>query len=94
MAGPSRIYVGDSTVLDETPDSGVLTLEKTATLVRTYRGPYALCRNSVFPRGTLGSGQMAGWVISKSEVRHKRGDIGLLTVTWEAGYGSQPTAPA
>jgi hypothetical protein len=50
-----------------------------------YRGPIGLCWSGALLRGTFGTGFRLGWVVTSSEVKWERLNIGTLTINWEVG---------
>ena len=77
------IQLGQVTTVIETADSKQLTLDVKTTLVRSYKGPYSVCKLGAVPRGALGVGEMLGWVVAKCELLPERGGIATLRMTWE-----------
>lgn len=57
-----------------------------------YMGRQSVCAANMLARGTFGSGFRAGWVVNQCTVDTQRGDIGTLTIEWEAG-GASATQP-
>lgn len=74
-----------STALEFQVETGTLTLAERATFTDVYRGPIETCRLGLLRRGTFGSGSRLGWVVTSSKVEMEKGDIGKLTINWEAG---------
>jgi hypothetical protein len=52
---------------------------------RVYRGTYTLCWSSRLYKGTAGTGDETGFVVQSCTVVRDRGDMGVMTVVWEAG---------
>jgi len=55
------------------------------TTTDVYRGLLQLCLNSTMLRGTYGSGERLGWVVTSSTVTRERKGIAILTIKWEVG---------
>jgi hypothetical protein len=55
----------------------------TITATQVFKGPHALCLSSAPLKGTAGSGDFAGLLVSKATVVREKGGIGLLTITYE-----------
>ena len=88
MAG-TPTWVGPTNQLLEMPDSPVYDLGQTnPTCTRTYMGPHALVLASILPRGTVGTGVMAGWIVTRCNAARQRGALGKLVIT----YGANGTA--
>ncbi len=62
-----------------------LTLADRTMASDVYRGPLALCQACTLRRGTYGTGDRLGWVVTRSTVNSERKGIGLLTIAWEVG---------
>ncbi|MCX6922605.1 MAG: hypothetical protein NT154_05230 [Verrucomicrobia bacterium] len=50
-----------------------------------YRGPINLCRSGALLRGTFGTDDRLGWVVTNSDVDWESRGIGTLTINWEVG---------
>ena len=87
-----KIWKGPTNALVFAPTTGGLIGGDRVRTTDVYRGPLALCQNSVLARGTFGSGFRSGWVVNQSYCSNERGGIGTLTHEWEAG-GAYATAP-
>jgi hypothetical protein len=100
MPGPAApagvIWKGQPTnYLVELPDSGSIALNDRSTYIRKYAGLYdPTVLLSILPRGTFGTGGMAGWVVAdcRAERHPDKKSLGILTLTWEAG-GAYATIP-
>lgn len=77
-------WKGPTDTLIEQANSPQVEAAERWTVTRTYKGLYTLCRSSIVPRGTGGTGDEAGYICAKSTVTRERGNIGTLTVVWEA----------
>lgn len=84
---PLPIWKGFSGLIIQ-PESGKLSLSDRATFTDVYKGPAATCEGGVLRRGTFGSGDRAGWVVTSSISENEKGGIGKLTINWEAGGAS------
>lgn len=82
---PDPDWRGPTNQLIEDPTSPQITYADKATRVRTYRGLHSLCVASALPKGTVGTGDEAGYIVASSVVTRERGRIGRLVITWEAG---------
>lgn len=83
-----------STALEEAPDSPVIECGEKVTVTRIYSGAYALCDASRLYRNTIGTGNMAGFMVSSSKVQSFKPGMATLTIVWEAsGAGSGATLP-
>jgi hypothetical protein len=88
-------WSGPTNALVVQPSSPHLTYGERVKAVDIYRGLQSLCASSMIPRGTFGTGFRAGWVCTQSEVTTERGNIGTLTIEWEAGgTGADQPLPA
>jgi hypothetical protein len=82
------------TALIEQPESGAVEYGDITILTKVYRGTYANCLADALSKGTAGSGATAGFQVQKSTVVRERGDIGKLTIVWEAnGSGGGDVPP-
>lgn len=79
------IWRGPTNALVYQPNAPKLTYGDRVKAVDIYKGPQALCAASMLARGTFGTGFRGGWVCTQSEVTTDRGNIGTLTIEWEAG---------
>lgn len=95
MSTPTYTQVNS---LIELPESGGIDAGDSWTLTKIYRGKYADAIAAVLPKGTVGSGALSGYSVQRCNVRHEKGDLGLLTITWVAisdgGGGGGPDLPA
>lgn len=78
-------WVGNSTALIEQPGSPVMESAEKWTRTRVYKGAYSVCLASAVPKGALGSGTEAGFIVAKCSVVRDRGFVGTLTIVYEAG---------
>jgi len=85
-AVPTTIGVTDTLV--EAPHSPSTVLGERTVRTRIYRGKYSLCAASALPRGTLGTGAEAGFIVDECTYSRERGDQGVLTIRWLAGAGA------
>ena len=91
---PAVIFIGPTEQLLEMPDSPVYDLGKDPTCRRTYMGLYPLALASAPPRGTVGTGDMAGWLVLDSKISRARRGLGKLEINYGAsGSGSGQTLP-
>lgn len=83
--GKSTLFTaGVNTVLVEQPDSPQYKFGDRSTCVRTFKGLHSLCLTSAVGKGTIGTGDMTGWVVSECEVRREPKQVGTLVITYEA----------
>ena len=80
----SVIWKGQSSLIRQWSGAD-LTLADRVMASGVYRGPLALCVASTLRRGTYGTGDRLGWVVTRSTVNAERKGIGLLTIAWEVG---------
>lgn len=73
--------------LIETPDSGLLELAERTTYTKIYEAKYSVCVASAVSKGTYGTGSLAGYRVGRCTVARTRGDMGRLTIVWDAGDG-------
>ena len=82
---PSPIWRGPTDQLLEMPDSPSYDLGMgDVACTRTYMGTHTLAIASILPRGTIGTGAMAGWMVKHCKVDRQRGAIGKLTILYGA----------
>jgi hypothetical protein len=81
---PSPIWKGTTALLFQ-PDSGRLSMADRVTFTDVYKGPDSVCRAGLLRRGTYGSGERDGWVVTSSVVEPDKGTVSKLTINWEAG---------
>src|ERR1700722_670419 len=86
------IWKGPTNALVMQPNSPSLTYGERVRAKDTYKGLQSLCAESMVARGTFGTGFRSGWVCIQSTVDTSRGDVGTLTIEWEAG-GSEADQP-
>lgn len=88
-------YVPAAPSLVEDPASPILGFSDKITRTRIYRGKYADCVAAAKYQGTAGTGDDAGYVVTKSTVLKERGEAGRLTIEWEASEigGTTPLPP-
>jgi hypothetical protein len=82
------IWKGPTNALVETPESGTLIASDRIRWTQVFKGIYWLCRANQPARGAFGTGVFTGWVCNQSSVTMERGQIGKLTIEWEAGGSS------
>jgi hypothetical protein len=87
MSAPTPIWrpAGSTSLLYFTPDTGPIQLADRVTITDIYQGTYNTCVGAVLRRGTFGTGSRAGWVVTSCKVDQSRGNVGKLTINWEAG---------
>lgn len=86
------IWKGPTNALVLQPNSPRLVYGDRVKAVDIYKGQQSLCAESMIARGTFGTGFRSGWVCNQCTVDTSRGDIGTLTIEWEAG-GSEADQP-
>jgi len=79
------IWKGPTNALVYQPNAPRLVYADRVRAIDIYKGEQSLCAASMLARGTFGSGARAGWVVNQCTVDTSRGDIGTLTIEWEAG---------
>src|SRR5262245_26533872 len=80
----TRTWVGTNDLF-EAVDSGRVERAEKTTLTKVYWGDYPDCLDGSLPKGTVGGGLYTGYVVRQSTVDRLRGDVGRLTIIWEAG---------
>jgi hypothetical protein len=73
----------------EKPESPVYAWSDKKTKTRIWEGRYADCVTAAPEKGT----NVAGWWVSSVNLEHLKGDMGRLTVTYEAATGSGAALP-
>lgn len=86
------IWKGPANALVYQPNSPRLVYGDRVKAVDIYRGPQNICAEAMLARGTFGTGIRAGWVVNQCTCDNSRGNIGTLTIEWEAG-GSEADQP-
>jgi hypothetical protein len=86
------IWKGPTNALVLQPNSPRLVYGDRVKAVDIYKGQQSLCAASMLARGTFGSGFRAGWVVNQCTCDSSHGDVGTLTIEWEAG-GSEADQP-
>lgn len=86
------IWKGPTNALVYQPNAPRLVYGDRVKAIDIYKGMQTLCAESMLARGTFGTGTRAGWVVNQCTVDTSRGDIGTLTIEWEAG-GSEADQP-
>jgi hypothetical protein len=82
---PSLFTGGVNTVLVEQPDSPIYEFTRTtAKCTRKFRGLHSLCLSDALSPGTVGSGDMSGWIVSKSTINRLPKQIGELVIEYDA----------
>lgn len=79
------VWKGPTNALVYQPNAPRLVYADRVKAVDIYKGPQPICAESMLARGTFGTGSRAGWVVNQCTVDTARGDIGTLTIEWEAG---------
>jgi len=79
------VWKGPTNALVIQPNSPRLVYGDRVKAIDIYKGLQSLCSASMIARGTFGTGFRTGWVCNQSTVDTSRGDIGTLTIEWEAG---------
>jgi hypothetical protein len=82
------VWKGPTNALVYQPNSPRLVYGDRVKAVDIYKGQQSLCAESMLARGTFGTGLRAGWVVNQCTCDTSRGDIGTLTIEWEAGGSS------
>jgi hypothetical protein len=85
-------WKGPTNALVYQPNSPRLVYGDRVKAVDIYKGVQALCAESMLARGTFGTGFRAGWVVNQCTCDTSRGQVGTLTIDWEAG-GSEADQP-
>lgn len=80
------------TALIEQPNSGGIKYGERLQITKIYKGKLADCIADALARGTVGTGDLAGFVVAESTVTPERGGLGVLTIVWESG-GSGASTP-
>ncbi len=78
-------WIGPTNALVLSPKSPKFVNSDRVRATDIYMGLQSLCAASMLPRGTFGSGMRAGWVVNQCTVETDRGNVGTLTIEWEAG---------
>ncbi len=86
-------WVPASPGLVETPDSGEYNFGDTQTYTQKYNGKYADCVASALPKGTVGSGDTAGYIVQSCKVTKASGLRGLIVIVWEGFGGGSGVLP-
>jgi hypothetical protein len=84
---PALFTAGVNTVLLEQPDSPQYVFNKQVKCTRKFRGLHSLCLSSAPGRGTVGTGAMAGWLVSQSTVNRLPKQIGELVIEYGGDMG-------
>jgi hypothetical protein len=92
-AVPTTIGVTDTLV--EAPHSPSTVLGERTVRTRIYRGKYSLCAASALPRGTLGTGAEAGFIVDECTYSKRAGGPGrtnhqVAGRRWGGGGGGDP----
>jgi len=83
--GKSDLFTaGVNTVLVEQADSPEYVFGEKVTCVRKFKGLHSLCVSSAISRGAIGTGDMAGFWVTRSLVRRQARQIGELVIEYEA----------
>ena len=82
------IWKGPTNALVYQPNAPRLVYGDRVKAVDIYKGQQSLCAESMLARGTFGTGLRAGWVVNQCTCDTSRGDVGTLTIEWEAGGSS------
>lgn len=85
-------YAGATTALTELPGSPSIEVGGgRVTRTRSYTGLWSLCEAGIVATGSAGTGDELGFVVTRCSAQRSRGDIGTLTIVYEAG-GSESGA--
>lgn len=79
-------WVPNAPGLVEDAASGEYSFADTQTFTQIYNGRYADCVAGAVPKGTVGSGATAGYIVQSCKVTKAGGERGRLMIVWE-GYG-------
>jgi hypothetical protein len=81
-----KIWKGPVNSLVEAPDSPTLSTSLGGpSKTRSYFGTHAMALAGLLSPGTIGTGDMAGWLVISSTVTRQRGGIGKLVNVFGAG---------
>jgi hypothetical protein len=82
---PALFTAGVNTVLVEQPESPAYEFSKDGPkCTRTFRGLHSLCLDSGLAPGTVGTGDMSGWLVTKCSVKRLPRQIGELVIEYGA----------
>lgn len=80
---PSLFTAGVNTVLVEQPNSPKYSFKNnSAVCTRRYKGLHSLCISSMPALGTVGTGDMSGWIVTGVDINREPRQIGELIVEW------------
>ena len=85
-------WFGPTNSLVMAPNSPKLSMTDRVRETVIYMGQQSYLAGNVIARGTFGSGMYAGFVCNQCVLDTSRGDVGTLTIDWEAG-GASATQP-
>lgn len=85
-------WFGPTNALVMAPNSPKLSLTDRIKQTVVYVGQQSYLATQIVPRGAFGSGMYSGFVCNSCTLDTSRGDVGTLTIEWEAG-GSAATQP-
>lgn len=85
-------WFGPVNSMVQAPNSPKLSMTDRTRVTVVYMGKQTVCAANMLSRGTFGTGAFAGYVVNQCSCENARGDIGTLTIDWEAG-GSSATQP-
>lgn len=85
---PSTPTYKNLDTLVEQPNSGTLEYSDRVVFTKIYRALFSVCQAAMLPKGSIGTGAMAGFIVATCALSKERGEMGLLTIRWEAGGGS------
>lgn len=91
MPANSPIWKG-STSLTEHKESPVWDYGESVTVTQIYEGPYATCLAAASPNGTIGTGDLASFMVARCTVTKRAGGIGRMVLVWVMG-GTGVTLP-
>lgn len=78
-------WFGPTTTLVAAPNSPKISFTDRARETVVYMGPQSVCVANIIARGTLGSGAFSGFICNQCTVDSSKGNVGTLTIDWEAG---------
>ncbi len=88
MATPT--WKGPTDQLVEANNSPTYELSERVIKTRIYHGLYSYCESLLpdYSRGTIGTGSESGYLVSRTTLAKLRGNIGQMTIQWEASSDS------
>ena len=85
-------WFGPTNAMVMAPNSPKLQLTDRSRETVIYVGKQSYLATQLVPRGAYGGGMYAGFVCNQCTLDTSRGDVGMLTIDWEAG-GASATQP-